>query len=210
MANKKKGKYADVMEGLPHFSNVEPEREDVIREIQRRIKTAPVRPTIEGNGHVPSDSETVDNILNIVHHYLEDIYDIEETTTQGKQYATEYARVYAELRKVISSLGEEQWKLGLLLEAYQGLMIDQFETEGVSSLKLSNGQPVTTYEEPYPQVEDKEAFRQWCIKQGLERKMSLHPSTTTSMVKEMLLAGDPEPDGIKIYVKTRVRLGAED
>ena len=99
--------------------------------------------------------------------------------------------------------------MNLMLDAYQSLMVAQFEAEGISSLKLSTGQPIVTYEEPYAQVIDKDAFRLWCIKQGLERSLVLPWQTTNKITKDMLLAGDPEPDGVTIYAKTRVRLGSE-
>jgi len=48
----------------------------------------------------------------------------------------------------------------------------------------------------------------WCVAEGLERQMSLPWQTTNSLTKARLLEGEPEPDGVTCYAKTKVRLGS--
>ena len=83
------------------------------------------------------------------------------------------------------------------------------DTEEISSIKLDSGRSISTWMEPYPQVTDAEAFRLWCIENGLERSLRLWPSTTASLVKQRLMDGKPEPPGITIYAKSVVRLGSQ-
>lgn len=196
----KGGKYAAILPKLPKFPDVAPDRRDVIE----ATKTAILEP--------PKTDDPIENfqvVLDIIARDFKLLCDVEMRTTAGRRSAGEFARAYAELRKIADSLDSWKSDINLLLDAYTALMLEQFEIEGVSSLRLSNGQPVSTYAEPYAQVIDKEKFRLWCIAQGLERQMALHPSTTQKLTKDMLLAGDPEPDGVTTFAKTRIRLGAE-
>lgn len=119
--------------------------------------------------------------------------------------AREFAEIRAEKEAAERILSEIQ----LRLDAVVNLMVEQFEAEGLSSVRLDTGRLVSIGYEPYAQVVDKEAFRRWCIAHGLERSLQLWPSTTQKLVKDMLLAGDPEPDGIQTFSKPKIRLGSE-
>jgi hypothetical protein len=116
--------------------------------------------------------------------------------------AHEYAGLRAEKDKAESFVSE----INLRLEAVSQLMADQFEIEGVSSLKTESGQSVAVQLEPYARVVDKEANRLWAIKNGLERMMSLPWQTINSQAKEMLLDGMPPPDGVEVFAKTKIVL----
>jgi hypothetical protein len=127
----------------------------------------------------------------------------------GKPYATLYAVGYRESRFVKEALKEHAKAIELTLEAYQQLAIGQLEVEGgVTSLKLADGSTFRVQDEVYVGVVDKEAFRKWCIAAGLEMSLQLWPGTTTSMTKERLIAGEPEPDGVKAYMKPKVVFSA--
>lgn len=118
--------------------------------------------------------------------------------------ATEYAGLRAEKNTAEAVVSD----VNLRLEAVSQLMTEQFEVEGVTSMKVA-GSAISVYMEPYAQVADKEAFRLWCVAQGLERQMSLPWQTTNSLTKARLLEGDPEPDGVTCYAKVRIRMGSE-
>jgi hypothetical protein len=94
----------------------------------------------------------------------------------------------------------------LRLEAVQQLLIRQMEADNISSIRLAAGLGVSTWNEPLAQVRDPEAFRLWCLEQGLERKMTLHPSSIQSLVRKRLEAAEEEPPGIVIYSKPVIRL----
>lgn len=112
-------------------------------------------------------------------------------------------------------MDELRKRANVILEAYTQLMTDQMEVEGTTSLKLAEGRGVSTFLEPYASVENQEAFREWCFKPaeegggGLARKMALPWQSTNSLAKEMLLRGDDLPPGVKVWAKTKVRLGSE-
>jgi hypothetical protein len=73
------------------------------------------------------------------------------------------------------------------------------------TVKLSDGSAVDVLREPTGKVKDKEAFRQWCIANGLETSLQLWPSTANSIVKERCVNGQPAPDGIEIYALVKVK-----
>lgn len=112
---------------------------------------------------------------------------------------------YAALRAEKDVLDEASSVVQLKLDAIAQMVIDQYEAEGLTLLRLDDGQKVSIEYQPGAKVEDREKFRLWCIANGLERSLALHPSTTLSMVKERLLAGEPEPDGIVVTSRTTVK-----
>jgi hypothetical protein len=75
---------------------------------------------------------------------------------------------------------------------------------GLNSLRLASGDTIRIERAPYGQVVDREAYRQWCIKNGYERQLMLWPSRTNTIVKERLLAGEPEPDGVTAFSQVKV------
>lgn len=98
-----------------------------------------------------------------------------------------------------------------------------------NALRLTSGDGLRTQPEIYPVVFDKAAFRNWLIREGmngsvdlmidaaqlnsmlfqlgsnkLTSKLTLPPKELSDMVKDRLLRGMPEPDGVKVFVKTKI------
>ena len=201
----RKSKYSGVIDQLPKLPTVAPERRDIVEAVKSQILAAKSE-TVS----LISAAGDVRATLKDMSSSMKSIVDSEIQAVAGRHWASEYARVYAELRYIRDQIKEWESNVNLLLDAYTTLMLEQFEVEGISSLKMDNGQPVATWLEPYAQVVDREALRLWCLKQGLERSMHIHPSTLTSLTKQMLLRGDPEPDGVRVYAKPKIRLGSGD
>jgi hypothetical protein len=113
-----------------------------------------------------------------------------------------------EAEELIRRLGKEGiedllYQCNLRITAIEQLMVDQFENEDVTSLKLDTGQSVGVQMEVYAQVQDREKYRQWCIEEGLENLMTVPWATTNSETKDRLLKGLPEPDGVKAFAKPK-------
>src|SRR4249920_5866 len=92
--------------------------------------------------------------------------------------ATSYAQLhlYARLRKErLKVLIKE---MNLEIEAINQLLIDQYEVEDVTMIKLETGTSIGTQVEPYAQVVNRDLFREWCIANGLERSLMLPWQTT--------------------------------
>lgn len=203
---KKGGKYSHVIGQLPKFPGENPDRRNIVETVRQSILSPDEDVEIlEAEKH----RLVVDALVDSIDKTVKALIKLERGAVATKPWASEFARIYAELRMVRNRIENWDSSFSVLLEAYEGLMIAQFEVEGVSSLKLLNGQPVSTFEEPYAQVTDKEAFRIWCVDQGLERQMTLPWQTVNKLAKDRLLEGEEEPPGVTLYAKTKIRLGSE-
>ena len=90
------------------------------------------------------------------------------------------------------------------LVAIEQYLADAFEQVGVTSIKLDTGESISTQIKPWARVEDKRAFRAWCIDHGYEESLALPWQTTNSLVSDRLVEGLPEPDGITTFKQTTV------
>lgn len=100
-------------------------------------------------------------------------------------------------------------EVNLRLEATSQLMFDQYENEGVTTLTV-DGRAIACRLVPYASVQDKEAFRQWCMTNpDLARKLSLPWQTTNKLAGDMLVAGEELPPGVTVFAKQRFTLGGE-
>lgn len=183
------GKYAHLINNLPRMLNTEPAYQEKVNIVKDAIKD-------------------------------------EEVVMHGALYASKLGARYEQLRgdeasvtlitgDKIEALIAEFGKAGLeallsevnlRIEATSQLMLEQMEDEDLTSIRLTNGRHISTYYEPYGKVVDKEAFRQWCINNGLEKSLQLWPSTMNSITKQRLLEGQPEPDGVTAYAKPVIRM----
>jgi len=100
---------------------------------------------------------------------------------------------YVEIRREKDRLEDIMSVINLRLEAITQLLVEAYESEDLQTIKLGDGASVSVQLEPYVGVVNKEAFRQWCLAQHLEREMHLHPSTATALMKERLLSGESMP-----------------
>jgi hypothetical protein len=127
-----------------------------------------------------------------------------EADPDFQRQASTIARTYAELRREADAKAAELSELKLRLGATMLLMIDQFDVEGEKGLTLKNGDKVRWQPEPHLMVLDKEKFRQWCLKNDLERDMVLPWGKANKMAKEMLVTGRGEPDGAECFMRPKV------
>lgn len=116
--------------------------------------------------------------------------------------AKEIVRVRADKADAKSALDA----INLELTAYEQILTDQFEAAGITQVRLESGETISTQIKPYARVADKQAFRQWCLANGLEDALVLPWTTTNALVADRLIAGQPEPDGIDTYKQTTVVL----
>lgn len=152
--------------------------------------------------------EDLDALLKSIEHHVNTINNLIVRGTHGRRWASEFARMYVLTRRVRDKLSSLDTILSVTQEAYTVLMVEQMEAEGTASLRLADGQPVSTYPEPYATVHDRDAFHEWCIAQGLGRQMQLPWQTTNMLVKNMLVAGEAEPPGVTVFSKVKIRMGA--
>ena len=96
--------------------------------------------------------------------------------------------------------------INLDLEALTQLVSDQYEIEGLSSVRLDSGESVSIQFAPYAVVKDREKARLWAVANGLENELQLPWQTLNSHMSEMLLQGEAIPEGIEIFSKSKLVL----
>lgn len=114
----------------------------------------------------------------------------------GKRHGSAFAQAWRDLRRFKNIMSEWEYDINLMIEAYEQLAYDQYQAEGVTSLKLSNGDSVSYHEEPRATIKDRDLLRKWVMEAGMERSLQIPWQTINAITKERLLAGLPEPDGV--------------
>lgn len=200
MARARRGKYAAITDKLPRMPLVEPDRQQIVEVVQQSI----LKPEVT---HVLAAQTTnIDTKLKQAEALLHDVNAAIVGGTNGKRWASEFARLYALVRHVRERVGTLDSLFSVTEEAYKVLMVNQMEVEGEDSIRLTDGQLISTYPEPYAKIVDRDAFREWCIQQELGRQLQLPWQTTNSLLKQRLIAGEPEPPGIEAHSITRISL----
>ena len=97
-------------------------------------------------------------------------------------------------------------EINVRLVAVEQILIDAFETVGVTSIRLESGESISTQIKPWARIDNKQAFRDWCLKNGYRDSLTLPWQTTNALVADRLSEGLPEPDGISTYKQTAVIL----
>jgi hypothetical protein len=124
------------------------------------------------------------------------------------------AQTYISLRREQETLQEKLSNTNVAVEALAQLLIASQEAGqagwgdyGVSDymMRLQSGDTLNVQRIPYGTVTDREAFRLWCIANGYERQLQLQWKVRNELVKERLLAGESEPDGIEIWSKATIK-----
>lgn len=128
-----------------------------------------------------------------------------EADPEFKRHATVLAAAYADLRREADAKAEELAEIKVRLATVMMMMTDQFEVEGdITSMTVTHGDRINTYYEPHLIVDDKENFRLWCLKQGFEHDMVLPWGKANKLLKDMKLAGEPNPPGGQCYARPKV------
>lgn len=182
MAKRKPGKYDHILEGLPTVPQEEdPRRQARIEALQERC------------GHCGEPPHTESD------HKFEPWRDFD-----ALKLVTSYAFIKFEL----DAKKQEADALQLRLDALKQLIIAS-EDAGVdpawgaygandNAVRLPDGSNLRVNRELSSKVIDPEAFRQWCIDNGYEKKLQLHAGTREAIVSERALAAEKMPDGVEI------------
>ena len=152
-------KYQHVVGNLPKLNTIEPERRDLVNAVKTEIRT-PSSPDEQADfnrsAQLHSSLKQMDASVNT-------LLAIGKRLAADKAHAAGFAAGYADVRVIKDAIDSWASSAQLLVDAYEGLMLEAYEAEGVSSIRLESGASVSTTSEPYGQVVDKEAFRLWCM-----------------------------------------------
>jgi hypothetical protein len=194
------GKYSHVIDKLPRFMGEEPKYQEKVEATKKAILNSPFP-----EGLSESVLEVaVNEVKTELKHIIDPVLQTFQEATGTKKWGSQYALIYKNLRAIKDEIESYESNVNLLLEAYGQLLDEQLEVEGASGVTLDNGYNVRVQKEPYVKIEDKEAFREWCLANGYEKEMQLHWQTANGIAKELLLEGEPEPSGTKLYSKPKI------
>lgn len=182
-------KYAGIIDKLPRDFGQEPDFQEKVDAIKKQILEAPA-----GN---MLDSDVLEDLVMEVTALQSVINDMLIKGVAGHRNAPNIARLYTDVRKLKNAFSSQEKTTNVLVEAYEQLLVEQYEVEGLSSLKLEDGASVRVQYEPHGKVIDKEANRKWAQENGLENLLCLPWQTVNALTKEALLAGEKEPAGVE-------------
>jgi hypothetical protein len=104
----------------------------------------------------------------------------------------------------MARIKEQKSECQVEIDAYEEMLIAACEIEEITGLKMESGASIRVDVKPYPQMQDKEKFRLWCIGHGLQKEMHLHSATTAALVANLCLVGEAMPTGIDASMKDTV------
>lgn len=116
------------------------------------------------------------------------------------------ARKYQQFRALKEDIETELADLQIALTAIEQMLTERYEIEGVTNMKLDDGSSVGVQFEPYAQVIDRAASKQWAVANGYEDRLMLPWQLMNAITKEHLLNGEPEPDGVKAHTRAKIVL----
>lgn len=184
------GKYDAVLAKLPKLLSTDPSYQE---------KVVAVRSMLETGQPFASTEELLKKVAELA-------VECPDNADGFRRHGAYLAKRYAEARRKKDLLDEMLYDVNLEIEALKQFVVDQYEVEDTTSIHLDTGEHVRVQPEPYAQVQNKEEYRLWCIKEGYETEMTLPWSKTNSIVKERLLVGEPEPPGVRAHAITKIVL----
>lgn len=124
---------------------------------------------------------------------------------QGLQ---DYANILMHRKAEKARLEEKIKEQNLCIEAVSQLLLEGFEEAGMSKAQYPEVGTVYLQDEPYTSTEDKERLLGWVRDQHPEM-LTVQWQTLNAWAKECLVQGQDLPPGVKVYLKTSVKLRKE-
>lgn len=181
------------MARLPKLVGTDPSYQEKVVEVRKIIES----------GKLYADSSMEELLKRVAEFSVEHP---EDELGEFRQHGSYLAKRYAIAREKKDLLDEMLYAVNLEVEALKQMVVDQYENEDTTSIRLESGEMVRVQPEPYAQVQNKDLFRAWCIANGYADSLVLPWQTTNSLTKERLLAGESEPPGVKAHVVSKIVL----
>lgn len=200
------GKYTEVVKGLPKFLGPDAAFQDRVKQVKEIASTTTLPTDLKDKDGDPIalDSEMPGVYKEVILESIE-MLRIQLLYYKFDMRTDRYPHAYVESRSIIESIEYAMKKLGELKEAYKQLIVADFEKRVVQSVRLPDG--LLSYNaEPYAKITDKEAYRQWCLDNDYAESMQLPWQKTNAILKERLLAGEDEMDGVEAHSYDKLRL----
>jgi hypothetical protein len=208
MAGKRKpGKYDHILPHLPPLPPGDAEYQMKVETEKERLRQCP---ECEGTGK----REMSTSLARVVSDTPKDNCGFCGGTGRRRMDAQTIAALYIIARADVATVDAAAFRANLELEAVSQLLIANNDTKkdpawgsfGASpnAIKLTDGDNIRLQGVPFPLPSDKAKFREWCFANGYRDKMVLPDKELSDLSKTRLLNGQPQPDGVKAYVRTTI------
>jgi hypothetical protein len=118
----------------------------------------------------------------------------------------ELAARYKELKNTKSQLEDHVKAANVELDAVKGILLDQMEELGLSSMKLATGELLYESVEPHTVITDNEAFFAWIKAKRKRYLLSVHWQKANAEVKEILRTDGELPPGTSVYLRQKLNM----
>ena len=112
--------------------------------------------------------------------------------------------LYRKCRKAIDDLTVRLSVLETQKAALTYIFVNRMEEDDVTSISFTDGVRLGASFEPIPNVNDKTKLKEWIKETGQEDVLTVNYQTLASIVKQMLLEGQPIPECIDVYMKSKL------
>lgn len=150
-------KYAHVVSGLPKYLGEDEDRLTLLNKLRDEIRATTVNDETDYN-----ISAQLMRSIGFINGYVGKLLDFAKKCP-GVETSAGLVRAYHDARFTLAAIAEWRSSAQLLVDAYERMMTDQMEVDGIRSVSLAMGGGVSTSQEPYGKVIDKEGFRRWCV-----------------------------------------------
>ena len=116
------------------------------------------------------------------------------------------ATAFASYKEQKDKLEEKLSGINLSLAALDQVIRELLEAQTLEKVVLQDGGTLYLQDTPYPSIEDKEKWDKWVTKKKMDNLRTIPWQTMKAIVSELLVNGKPAPDGIKVFLKTQVRV----
>lgn len=117
--------------------------------------------------------------------------------------AAAVVELYDAIRDVKEAHEELEKAINLELRALEQMLEERYEDMGVDKLRLESGVNVALEREPAAQVKDRDAFREWCVREGYANELQLPHQTMNKITKERLTNGEEPPPGVAAFYRVK-------
>lgn len=114
----------------------------------------------------------------------------------------------AELDRLRKQLEQQKTDNQIELEAASEVLLQRWEVDGdTQQVKRESLGMLSRVDDLYVRVSNLDEFKQWAKDNNMANivKETVNANTLTSSVKDLLADGNPIPEGVSIFTKSRIR-----
>lgn len=126
-------------------------------------------------------------------------------SVRGNTKFSRIAEIYADVRKMKAAFEKQEKITEILEEAYEQLVLEKFESEGIRTVTLEDGSRVDADRQPHTIVVDRQANNKWAIENGHEELLSVAWPTLNALTKKAIVDMEPIPDGVDVQAWPRFK-----